>query len=313
MKKKINGFIFSLIIISFGFCGSISAEVIDRIVAIVNSDIVTWVQLSRETAPYMNKITSSGYSDEKKDEATREINNKVLNAMVDRLLTQQEAQKYQINVSDNEIDAAQKNVKDSRSLSQEEFEAALHKEGLTLKRYRENVKKQILQSKLINHAVKSKVVVTESDIKNYYDANAQKYRGKKKYHLRNILMADEDGIKEIKRMLDAKKDFSNLAEKYSISPNAPDGGDLGAFDINNFSESIKEIISHLNKGEYSNIISTAQGFQIFYVEDIVLSGNKTYEQAYDEIHNILYRKLSEKKFKTWLESLKKNAYIKIML
>ena len=313
MRKKINGVIFSLVLIGFGFCGSISAEVIDRIVAIVNNDIVTLVQLSKETAQYIENIEASESSKEKKDEAVKQINNKILMAMVDRSLTQQEAQKYRITVSDTEIENALENVKKERSFSQEDFEDALKKEGRTIKGYREDVRKQILQSKLINHAVKSKVVITESEIKKYYDSNAKKYSGQKKYHLRNILMDNEDELKQIRKKLDAKEDFSGLAKKHSLLPNASEGGNLGLFDINNFAENIKEIISGLNKGDYSNVISTTQGFQIFYVEDIVLDGNKTYEQAHDEIQEILYSEQVKKKFETWIESLKENAHIKIML
>ena len=91
----------------------------------------------------MKNMESSGYSVEKREDAVKQINNKILMAMVDRSLTQQEAQKYQINVSDTEVDNALENVKKVRSLSQEEFENALNQEGLTLKEYRENVKKQI--------------------------------------------------------------------------------------------------------------------------------------------------------------------------
>ncbi len=313
MKKKINGAVFSLLIIGFGFCGSISAEVVDRIVAIVDNNIITLSELSKETAPYLQNMKSSGYDEAKKEEAIKQINNKILAAMVDRTLTQQEARKYQINVSDEEVDNALENVKKAGSLSWEEFENALNQEGLTLKEYRENIQKQILQSRLINNAVKSKVIITESDIKNYYEANAQKYSGKKKYHLRNILMDKEDGIKKVLTQLDLKNNFSALAKQYSLSSNASDGGDLGFFDIQNFSENVKEIISGLNIGDYSKVISTPQGFQIFYVEDIVLEGNKTLEQASKEIHEILYNEQVEKKFKTWLESLKKNAHIKIML
>ncbi len=313
MKKKINGVIFSLMIVGFGFCGSISAEVVDRIVAIVDNDIITLGELSKETAPYIQNMDSSGYSQEKKEAAIKQINLKVLSALVDRLLTQQEAKKFQISVSDSEVDNALENVKKARSLTQEEFENALKQEGITIKEYREDIQKQILQSKLINNTVKSKVIITESDIKNYYEANAQKYSGKKKYHLRNILMDKEDGIKKVLAELNLKKDFASLAKQYSLSSNASDGGDLGFFDIQNFSENIKEIISGLNIKDYSKVISTPQGFQIFYVEDIVLEGSKTLEQAHKEIHELLYNEQVEKKFKNWIESLKKNAHIKIML
>lgn len=313
MKMKISRIVFSLILISFSICGSISADVIDRIVAVVDNDIVTLVQLRKETAPYFKKMEASGYSDEKEKQMKQEIDKKILDALIDQSLTQQEAKKYQISVSDNEINNAVENFKKSRSLGDKEFESALERQGLTLDDYRENVKKQILQSRLINHAVKSKVVILESDIKKEYQANMDKYSGQKKYHLRNILMTGEDEMKKVKKKLDNKGLFQTLAKAYSIAPNASDGGDLGTFDITNFSSDIKLSISKLNKGEYTDVISTAQGFQIFYVEDIVLEGAKTLEQAHDEIHEKLYNIQAEKKFKTWLESLKKKAHIKILL
>ena len=313
MKKRINWIVFSLILVSYSLCGSISADVIDRIVAIVDDDIVTLVQLRKETAPYRKNMGASGYSDEKKNHLMQDIDKKILNALIDQSLTQQEAKKYRINVPEADIDNAVENVKRNKSLSQEEFEIVLEHEGLTLKEYRENIKKQILQTKLINHAVKSKVIIMESDIKKEYQANTDKYSGKRKYHLRNILMNNEDKIKEIKNKLDENKEFISLARKYSIAPNAQDGGDLGTFDISNFSKGIKESISKLNKGEFTDVITTAQGFQIFYIEDIVQEGAKTLEQAHEEIYENLYREQVEKKFVSWLESLKKKAHIKILL
>jgi len=309
MRTKINKMVFSLMIMSFCFCGAISAEVIDRIVALVDDDIITLVQLSRETAPYMKNIEASGYSDAKKKQMVNDINNKVLDALIDRSLTQQEAKKYRIDVSEPEIDKAVENVLKTRSLTHADFLQALSKEGLALEEYRENIKKQILQAKLINSAVKSKVIITDAEIKKVYERDAEKYSGKKQYHLRNILMENEDAIKKIKIKLDKNGKFTLVAKEYSIAPNAQDGGDLGVFDIDNFSKNIKESISNLNKGGFTDVISTAQGFQIFYVEDIVLIGQKTLEQARDEIFTNLYRSAVEIKFKTWLESLKKKAHI----
>lgn len=313
MKKKINWIVFPLIILHVSLLGSTFADVVDRIVAIVDNDIVTLVQLRKETAPYQKKMESSGYSAEKQKTMMQDINKNVLDALIDQSLTHQEAQKYHITVSDTEIDAALENFKKSRSLSDEEFRSALENQGMTIEGYRENIQKQILQSRLINHAVKSKVVVMEADIKKKYQDDFVKYSGKKKYHLRNILMHNEDQIKAVKKKLDKNKDFIFLAKEYSIAPNASDGGDLGMFDISNFSESIKESISKLSKGEFTDVISTAQGYQIFYVDDIVLEGARTLEQAHDEIHEMLYREQVEESFKTWLESLKKQAHIKIML
>ncbi len=313
MKKRINRCILFLIMIYWIFSCSVSAEVIDKIVAIVDSDIITLVELNKATSVYRNKIEAEAHSDDQKQKMIQEINAKILNALIDNSLTQQEAKKYRISVADNAVDNAVENMMQSRSMSLEELEKALDHDGLTLTEYRKNIKKQILRTKLINHAVKSKVVVLESDIELYYKNNKENYSGHKKYYLRNILMNKEDKIQEISSQLNDKKDFRALAKQYSIAPNAKDGGDLGLFDIQNFPDNIKTEIAKLKKGQFTDIITTPQGFQIFYIEDIVLKGGKTYEQARDEINKILYNAQAEKKFKTWLESLKQNAHIKIML
>ena len=313
MKKRINWSILFLMMICWIFSCSVSAEVIDKIVAIVDSDIITLVELNKETSAYRNKIEAAAYSDDQKQKMIQEITAKVLNSLIDNSLTSQEAIKYRISVSDNAIDNVVKNMMDSKSMSLEELEKALEHDVLTLTEYRKNIEKQILRTKLINHAVKSKVVVLESDIQLYYNNHKENYSGQKKYYLRNILINKEDKIQDIRSQLDDKKDFKELAKQYSIAPNAKDGGDLGLFDIQNFPDNIKTEITKLKKGQFTDIITTPQGFQIFYIEDIVLKGGKTYEQAHDEIDEILYSAQAEKKFTTWLESLKKNAHIKIML
>ncbi len=313
MKKRINWSILFLMMIYWIFSCSVSAEVIDKIVAIVDSDIITLVELNKATSVYRNKIEAEAHSDDQKLKMIQEINVKVLNALIDNSLTQQEAIKYRISVPDSAIDSIVKNMMESRSMSPEQLEKALDNDGLTLTEYRKNIKEQILRNKLINHAVKSKVVVLESDIKLYYNNHKEDYAGQKKYYLRNILINKEDKIQEISSQLNAKKNFKELAKQYSIAPNAKDGGDLGLFDIQNFPDNIKTEIAKLKKGQFTDIITTPQGFQIFYIEDIVFDGGKTYDQARDEIHKILYNAQAEKKFTTWLESLKKKAHIEIML
>lgn len=313
MKKRINWSILFLMMIYWIFNCSVSAEVIDKIVAIVDSEIITLVELNKATSAYKNKIEAAAYSDDQKQKMIQEINAKVLNSLIDNSLTSQEAIKYRISVPDNAIDNVVENMMASKSMSLEELEKALNNDGLTLTEYRKNIKKQILRTRLFDHAVKSKVIILESDIQLYYENHKENYSGHKKYYLRNILMNKEDKIQEISSQLNDKKDFKGLAKQYSIAPNAKDGGDLGLFDIQNFPDNIKTEIAKLKKGQFTDIITTPQGFQIFYIEDIVLDGGKTYDQARDEIHEILYNAQVEKKFKTWLESLKKNAHIKIML
>ncbi|MFH2091191.1 MAG: SurA N-terminal domain-containing protein [Pseudomonadota bacterium] len=314
MKNKISIFVMLWVVAAICVCSGVhAAEIVDKIVAIVNNDIVTLVDIQKGAAPYMKNIEASGYSREKQDELIRNVNQDILNSMIERILTQQEAERYGILIPDEEIDSAIENIKSRRSLSQKEFEDALIYEGLNIADFRENIKKQLLQSKIINVAVKSKVVITESGIKQYYSDNKEKYAGKQKHYLRNILMQDKEKISQIKHKLDDGQSFIELAKQFSMASNAAEGGDLGLFDIYNFSKEIKESLSSLKAGQYTDVVTTTQGFQIFYVQDIVLDGEQPYEVVSKEIEETLYQQQVEKKFKVWLETLKQNAHIKIML
>lgn len=312
MKKMTNPLISFLILMGL-LAPALSAETLDRIVAIVDSDIITLAQLMKETEPYKKNIETSGYSDEKKKAVTDDLNRKMLGSLIDQSLTQQEAKKYNIEISEMEIDGAVENVKRIKSLSSEALEKAIEQEGLTYKEYRETIRKQILQARLINFAVKSKVVITEAEVRRQYEANIEKYAVNRKYHLKNILMNDKTKMDEIKIKLDNKEDFSALAKQYSQAPNASDGGDLGVFDLGSFSAGIKDSIALLKKGEHTEVIRTTQGFQIFYAQNVEQGNTKTFEQARDEIHEALYQEQVKAKFDTWLESLKKRAHIKILL
>ena len=132
MKRNIQLFFF--IFLSMGCCygGKAFAEVVDRVVAIVNEDIVTQVDIEREAAPYLKKILSSGYSQEKQEELIKKVNEDLLEALIEQSLTQQEARRYGISISEDEIDNAVESVKGRRSLTQEEFEKALSYEGMTI-------------------------------------------------------------------------------------------------------------------------------------------------------------------------------------
>ena len=308
-----------VLIVNFIFCGfistSASAEIVDRIVAIVNNDIVTLNQLNKGAAIYIKNIETASYSDNQKQENIRKINEQVLTSLIDKSLTHQEAKKYNIKISKNEIDKSIENIMKSKSFNIEEFKNALALEGLDFQEYRKNLEKQILQTKLINYAVKSKIVILESNILSYYEKHKKQYAGIQKYHLRNILMNSEKKIRQVRKKLENGGNFKTVAKEHSIAQNAHDsgGGDLGVFDITNLPETIQTQISLLKQDQFTEVISTTQGFQIFYIQDIIFSNGQTYDEVHDEIYTILYKEQADKKFQTWLESLKQKAHIKIML
>ena len=302
-----------LLTLAMGIFTIASAEVVDRIVAIVNNEIITLSDLNKASLPYRQNIDGSQNTGEKKQKLIQTLEKNVLQQLIDRSLTSQEALKYNIVVSKEDVDSAINNFMTAKEMDPEELEAALEADGLTLKDYQSKMKKQILQSRLISRAVRSQVIITDADIKTYYASHMDDFTGVKKYHLRNILMDAEADLAAIEAKIGSPASFEQLAKEHSIASNASEGGDLGVFDINNFSQEIKISLQTLEKGDHTPVLYVGQGYQIIFVEDILMEGNKTLEQARDQIENIIYKEQAEKLFKEWIESLKTHAHIKIML
>lgn len=311
-KKTIMVLAVAFLFVTAAFASAKEA-VIDRIVAIVNNDIITLAELNDATRPYKERIAASDQSSADKKEMIKALERDILEKMVDRTLTRQEAARHNITVSDADIQSAIENFKKQNNLDQEGLEKGLEAEGLTFAEYQDRIREDIMQSMLINRAVRSKVIITQADIAAYYETHAEAFKGEKKYKLRNILMDTKQAVQAVVSRLEKGLSFQEAARQYSMAPNADEGGDLGVFDMDNFNEATRDAVLPLKEKQYSDIIEAGQGYQIIYVEDILETGGKSLDQAKDEIQDILYKEQVAQKFADWIASLKENAHVKIML
>ena len=301
------------------------AQMVDRIVAIVNDNIITLYELNQAIKPYADRIKAMGYSYDKEQQLLYMVRKDVLNKLIDNILTDQEVKKTNISISDNEIDNTIENIKAANYNTDEDLRAILKNQGITMNSYRKSIKEQLLRMRLINMKVKSKIVITEKDLNTYYQEHLGEYKKEKKYHLRNIIIKKEElgldneekqkilnKMDAVLELLKQGQTFYNLEKKYSESSLAEEGGDLGFFYIDELSPVIQEKIVVLKKGEYTPVIDTDQGYQIFYIEEIIETKGKSFEEAKLEIEEKLYKNIINKKFRTWLEALRKKSHIKII-
>ncbi|MCK5311360.1 MAG: SurA N-terminal domain-containing protein [Desulfobacteraceae bacterium] len=312
MVKKISIFmvIFSMVCV---FSNVSRSEVIDKIVAVVNEDIITLVELNKAIKPYLVEVEKTAYSETKKGQIINKLQTDMLNKLIEFKLTEQEAERLNIKVSDKELKASVERFLETKNINEEELKKALLKEKMTYEEYESEMRSQILRPKLINRVIRAKVVITNEEIKEYYEEHEKEYIGVSKYHLRNVLADGEEEIEKIKSLLDQGKDFKEIAKQYSQAPNASSDGDLGAFELDVFAENIRENILLLEKDQYTDIILTDGGFQIFFLEKIEMAGGKTLDQAKDEIVKKLFTAKAEKKYTEWFEELKGMSHIKTTL
>jgi len=293
------------------------AELIDRILAVINNDIVTLSQFNKTYSRLAMQIRSSEYTQNEQANLLSNLNQKVLDTLIEETLTEQQAQAVQVEVQDKEVEETIENIKQKHNYTDEEFDDILKIQGSSLKEFKEHLKKQKLQSRLLGVMVQSKVVITDDDVKAYYDSHPEKYESKTTYHLRTIVKrsTSDNSQNQMKNALEEFKTgipFEELAKKYAEPAFAETGGFLGRYTLDQLSLQIQEAITDLKPGECSTILTTDQGLQMLYVENITQEGGETLEEASESIRSSLYQEKMEQRYHAWISELKEKSYIKII-
>ena len=133
------GLLFIGLVAAFAFPGSVyaqEAELIDRIVAVVNNDIITLHDLNRALKPYEDNIKALGYAPEKESETLFQVRKDLLDQLINSKLADQEIERAQISVSEKDIDETIERIKESRSASDEQLREGLASQGMTMAEYR---------------------------------------------------------------------------------------------------------------------------------------------------------------------------------
>ena len=300
------------------------AEVVDRIVAIVNDEVISLYELNKATQPYIEQVRNSQYPQDVERQLTFEVRSKILNEMINEKLADQELKRQKISVSEKEVDSAIERIKESRAISDEELRKALAAQGMTYEEYRQQTKQQILRARLVNREVRSKIVITDQDIKAYYDQHAEEYAYEKKYHLRNFYIrlssfaTDADRREAMRKMetVQAELKASKPIDEVVKSPLHPDAlaesDDLGLFKLEDLSPQLRDTIRDMKPGDFTPVIEAPFGYQILLVEEVVDTAGKTQAQAAAEIEDKLFNQIVDEKYQSWLQDLRDRAHIKII-
>ncbi len=298
--------------------------VVDRIVAVVNDDIITLFDLNKTLQPYEANIEALGYTPEKKRETLFKLRSDLLNKLIDQKLADQQIKKNNIKVSNKEIDMTIERIKETRSYTDEDLRAGLAQQGLTMEEYRENLKQQLLRTNLVNREVKSKIVITNEEIEEYYNAHRDKYAGETKYHIWNIAIRFASYADEVKKQsarqkmeaileqLQQGRTFESLAKETPIAPGMPEGADLGLYELGELSPDLQDVVGNMKAGQYSPILTSASGYQIIYIEETLTTDPKAMADAKTEIQDILFNEAVNNRYKNWLSELRKRSHIKII-
>lgn len=325
--------ILAIFLLPFLAVAAVKGEhLVDRVAAVVNDDIITLSELEKTGREYFARIKEKAPPGEV-DRALEKAREEVLSSLIDKLIVRQQAEKLSISVAEPEIDTAIDQVLSRNNATIEDFRKELSAMNISEQEYRDNLRDQILQSKLINYEVRSRIVIVEDNIKDYYQKEYTRQKGEGGYYIlqigftwRNSVSLEKAGFDtkeearakaaEIRERVLGGESFTELAKAYSNLPSAVDGGDIGLFQKDEMAPYMKDAILAMHPGEISPIVETGNAFQFFKLLSISegeLFVKAPYESVREEIRDILYRQEMEEQYKVWVKSLREEAYIKIML
>jgi len=295
----------------YAFCaitGSADAAtgpvVVDRVVAVVNDDIITMSDLQRE----MQKHTD--ITDERL----------MLEGMIDRKLQMVAAKRSGIDVTERELTDGIGDIMKRNNMTTGQFEQALAKEGLTLEQYRAELREQMTLSRLFNKYVRTGLAVDDAEARAFYEKNAKQYFLPEEVKVRHLVVAvpekasparvkaAQEKAAALMERLRTGEDFIRLIREHSESPTAKQDGDLGFLQRGQAIPELEEAAKNLKPGEYAGPVRCDDGFHIIRVEDI-RTPVRPFEKVKEEITRTLFEQKMENTYRTFLQTLRSESHI----
>ncbi|MBF0557910.1 MAG: peptidylprolyl isomerase [Nitrospirae bacterium] len=292
-----------------------SEMLLDRVMAIVNKEVITWSDLYREMEfNASDEIRAMKDADRQRFFKDNEMS--FLESIIDMKLQLQEAAKNGITVSDTEVTAAINNIKSKYSMTDEAFNETIKKEGFTPESYKKKMTEQITLGRLIEQEVRSKVIVTEQEIDAYIAANKDAAKDIEGFDISRIWLKKtgndqelEQKAQDIYKRIKAGESFSELARSYSDDSSAKTGGNVGFVRKCDMSEDFLNVCSGIKQGDISEPFRKNDGMYILRLNEArIFKSDK-------EVREALRQKLLNEKYnaelKSWARGLRDRAYVEI--
>ena len=300
-----------------------AAELVDRIIAYVNDDIITLSELNERTNALVAAQQQNPFQREQ-EQSLEEMRYTMLNRLIDERLASQEISRLKITVSEEEIDETIARIMKENRLTKETLEAELRKDERTIADLRQQIKEGLEQRKLVSREVQSKTVITDEIVEAYYQSNMHDFQEKERWRIQDIYLpyypddTPEERARlrnlaqEILERVRAGVDFGSLAKNYSQGPGAEAGGDMGYFARGELEPVLEAAVENLRAGEVSPDIETTRGIHIIKVTEVDRSPPKALDEVRESIRNLLYKREVEFRYREWLSSLRERSYVKIV-
>lgn len=276
----------------------------ERIVAEVNDQFITLEMFQTQYDRFMKRIH---IPDTSSPGALMELKVSFLNKLIETKLLIQQAELRALTVSEEELDHEINVLK--QDYPKDTLNEVLERIGMQLQEWKTDRTEKLLIDKLIEQEIDSVIHVSDQDVEEYYKANTKEFKQPLMVRARQIVVATEEEAKSIRTRILRGEDFAEMAKRFSLSPDAEQGGDLGIFAKGQMPEEFDEVVFRYRVGSVSRVVKSPYGFHVFKVEDRVRPRTQTLEEVSDQIRQKIFQGRQESFFNEWLNQLKEQAQI----
>jgi peptidyl-prolyl cis-trans isomerase SurA len=289
-----------------------TGEVIERIVAIVNGEVLLLSELRGRAAPFLARVMQA--PEMQRMAMLQQLYAELLTQLIDERLLEQEARKLSISVLSSDVDRAIENVQRSNGLKDAEFWEAVAGQGFSPDQYKADVRRQLLRLKVINQKVRSRINVTEEDVRRTYEDTLRQAKRSASFHVAHVFLGvDNDSVAKLAQVR-AKAEALRATltvDNFPAAMSEHGGGELGWVSQGDLPDVLADALLALDPGQISTPVRGPAGMHIFLLRERKLGEEAVgdYEKTKAELYRQMVDQAMAKQEVAYLEELRRQSLI----
>ena len=300
-----------LLSVSLAVAAATRAEIVERVVARVNGDVVT---LSEFEARQLAAVQQGRVPPAEIETFLRENNARLLQEAIDDMLILQRGAELGIRLRTEYVQEVIDGIKKENNISDDgELQRQLRREGMSLDDLKRNIERSIVRRQVLTRELEAKATVNEADARSEYDRDKSAYTRRASVHLHEIVVPSEDLARSLAARSRAGEDFAALAREHSTAASRAAGGDLGILNRGEMNAAVEATAFTLPEGGVSEPLSIDGGYRIVRATEKKDGSVSSFDEVKAEIVKRLSQDRATRAYDAYVEGLRKNAVTQTMV
>lgn len=309
-------FLISALVLSLSL--SLNAEVVDRILAVVNGEILTQSDLNN----FKRRIKKETLLDDLFDVDYKKIvkqKDQLLKHLIDQKIVDSEVTRLKLGANDKRVDSEISKIAASNGINTSSLKKRLKTDGISFNDYKTFIKNRLERQALIQKEITSKIRISDDEVKSFYTKNSSNSETDVfEYSLSHILIKVNDNkasalerAKMVTNKINSGMNFSDAASQYTEDPNYSSGGFLGVFKSGEFLPAFENAVKNIDEGKISEPVLVGSSYIILKLNKKQIIENPNFLKVKERIRAQLQQLAFKKQFRFWLAQKRQESNIKI--